>query len=45
MKMFVEIANKLEVTVDDLLCDSVGKDMSMASNDLANRIKNAPPKK
>ena len=45
MKMFVEIANKLEVTADDLLCDSVEKDMSMVSNDLANRIKKCSPEK
>lgn len=42
MKMFVEIANKLDVTADELLCDSVDKDMSMVSNDISNKIRNCP---
>lgn len=42
MKMFVEIANKLDVTADELLCDSVDKDRSMVSNDISNKIRNCP---
>ena len=45
MKMFVVIANKLEVTADDLLCDSVKKDTQVVSNELADKLKKCSPEK
>ena len=45
MKMFVEIANNLDVTADELLCDSVKKDVPLISNDLTSKIKNCSPDK
>lgn len=45
MKMFVEIANKLEVTADELLCDSVKMDALLVSNELADKIKKCSPDK
>ena len=45
MKMFVEIANKFEVTADELLCDSVEKDKSMLLNDLAAKLQKCSSEK
>lgn len=35
MKMFVTIANQLEVTADELLCDSITKDEQMVLSEFA----------
>jgi len=45
MKMFIEIANKLGVTADSLLCDSVKEDAKIVSNELAEKVKNCSPEK
>ena len=38
MKMFVTIANELEVTADELLCDSIIKDNQMVLSEFATLI-------
>lgn len=38
MKMFVTIVNTLEVTADELLCDSVEMDSQMLSNEFVDLI-------
>ena len=45
MKMFIEIANKLDVTADSLLCDSVNRDNNLVSNEIAQKLKNCSPEK
>ena len=43
MKMFIEIANKLDVTADSLLCDSVNKDNNLVSNEITKKLKDCSP--
>lgn len=38
MKMFIQIANKLNVTADELLCDSINKDSQLISNELTKKL-------
>jgi len=45
MRMFVTIANELEVTADELLCDSIVMDNQIVLNEIASLINSCPREK